>query len=104
MPNYRYVNKCYIILKHFDDYNETNWASHIKHLLCATGYRYVWEQHTVGNKNVFIRQFKQSVIDQYSQDWHIVIQGMSKLCLYRTIKQSYVLDIYTSFCIEYKKI
>ena len=36
------------------------------------------------------------MIDQYFQDWHSAIQGTSKLCLYRTIKLSYGLDIYTS--------
>ena len=95
LPNYRYAKKCYNMLRHFDNANKINWASHVKHLLCVNGYRYVWEQQTVGNKNVFIIQFKQRLIDQYFQDWHNTIQETSKLYLYRTIKLSYGLDKYT---------
>ena len=84
------------MLKHFDACNKINWASHVKHLLCINGFRYVWEQQTVGNKTLFIKQFTQRVSDQYFQDWHSTVQETSKLYLYRTIILSYGLDMYTS--------
>ena len=96
LPEHRYVKKCYLMLKHVDNNNKLNWVSQIRKLLTVNGFGYVWEMQSVVNKNLFISQFKQRLIDQYLQEWHNVINEMSRLCLYRTIKSSYAVDMYIS--------
>ena len=81
---------------HFDNNNKINWASYVRKLLTVNGFGYVWDMQSVVNKNLFISKFKQRLIDQYLQKWHQVINEMSRLCLYRTIKSSYEVDMYIS--------
>ena len=44
-----------------------NWASHIKHLLYSTGFRFVWEQQSVNDIKQFIITFKQRCTNIYTQ-------------------------------------
>ena len=38
-------------------------ATQVKNLLYKYGFGYVWEANTVGDMNVFIKMFKQRLID-----------------------------------------
>ena len=63
MPDHRYPKQCYIMLKSLSDAGKITWATQVKNLLYKYGFGYVWEANTVGDMNVFIKKFKQRLID-----------------------------------------
>ena len=49
-------------------HNCVNWASNVKVLLSSLGFHEVWVNQGVGNKNVFLRVFKQRLTDCFIQN------------------------------------
>ena len=94
MQDHRYVRKCYIMMKQYDQLGCTNWVSHIRSLLYANGFGYLWEQQEVPREKVFLSLFKQRLIDQYFQCWFSDINLSSKLCSYSSFKFSYSHESY----------
>lgn len=54
MQEHRYVKKCYLMLKCYDEAGDSNWASTIRKLLCTNGFGYVWENQGTENVNRFL--------------------------------------------------
>ena len=44
-----------------------------KKILFSYGYGYVWMNEEAGDINMFIRAFKQRIVDCSKQDWHAKI-------------------------------
>lgn len=62
--------------------NCVNWASKVKFLLSSLGFYEVWVNQGVGNKNVFLKVFKQRLTDVFIQDWNGRIADSSRANFY----------------------
>ena len=47
-----------------------NWVSKIRYTLCSNGYGIVWIYGQVGCKELFLKQLKQTLIDNFLQGWN----------------------------------
>ena len=78
MQRSRYPRQCYLMLKSHDDCGRSNWASKVKDLLYQYGFGYAWITQEIGDVNIFIKMFKQRLIDCYTQNWHDDINMSSR--------------------------
>ena len=69
MSSVRYPNKCYTLLRNFDERGRKTWASKVKELLFQNGFAYVWLVEDVGDQILFTKSFKQWLIDCNEQVW-----------------------------------
>lgn len=86
MHNNRYPKNCYKMLKSLDEAGRLTWASNIKKLLFRYGYGFVWVSQEVGDINIFIKQFKQRLIDCMKQNWHGSIEDSPRCDTYKYFK------------------
>ena len=75
-----------------------NWVTCVKHCLDIFGFSVVWLNGGVGNEKVFLRAFKQRMIDCYTQDWSSKRFSSDKYATYHSLKSllqpdKYLLDI-----------
>lgn len=94
LPNDRYVKKCYIMLKYFDQLGFKNWATDIKEKLCQNGFGYVWEQQRVDNPKYFLTVYVNRLKDQYLQTWNNECLQNKKLSSYVQFKQNFEVEKY----------
>ena len=71
-----------------------NWAMQIKDMLCTSGFRYIWEQQAVSNKERFLSCFKTRCQDMYMQQCFSDMSSGSRCRLYRHIKEDFQLEPY----------
>ena len=69
-----------------------NWVSNIKTLLCDHGFNYVWNDPNSIDPKLFLKQFAQTVKDNFIQNWFNGMESSTQLKLYSHVK--------TSFCCE----
>ena len=60
-----------------------NWASQVKMLLDMYGFSHIWLTQHVTNLENFHIVFKQRVIDEFIQNWHVHIDNSKSLILYK---------------------
>jgi len=89
MPESRYVRKCYKYLLNTKTKLSVNWALVIKSILFENNCEYVWVAQKVENDNSFIRKFTEYIRRRHLETWHISLNSVSKLSLYRSIKTAY---------------
>ena len=71
-----------------------NWAFGIKQLLESNGYAFVWmNEGTAWTKSLF-KNIKQSLIDQFWQNWHDDLQNKDRYDFYRSIKFNHTRESY----------
>ena len=63
-------------------------ASKVRELLYKYGFGYVWVTENVGDVNLFMKNFKQRLIDCSRQDWCSNIPASGKARHYRFITPS----------------
>ena len=44
MPDNRYVNQCYNMLKMYDSFGYVNWVSNLRKNVCENWFGYTWEK------------------------------------------------------------
>ena len=86
MQESRYPKQCYERLKSFDDIGRITWATKVKELLFKHGFGFVWISQTVGNMDIFIKQFRQRLIDCANQNWHDSVNSSSRCDFYKEFK------------------
>ena len=57
-----------------------------KNLLFRYGFGFVWVSQDVGEVNIFIKQFKQRLIDCMKQNWHSSIDDSPRCDIYKCFK------------------
>ena len=62
-----------------------NWAMQIKDMLCTSGFRFIWKQQAVSNKERFLSCFKTRCRDMYMQQCFSDTNSGSRCRLYRHI-------------------
>ena len=63
-----------------------NWANKIKQVLTVNGFGIAWLCQDVGNKKLFISEFKDRLISCYKQNWHSNIQEHEKYVWFSSFK------------------
>ena len=71
-----------------------NWVMQIKDMLCTSGFRFIWEQQAVSNKERFLSCFKTRCQDMYMQQCFSDMNSSSRCRLYRHIKEDFQLEPY----------
>ena len=69
-PMNRFVRQSYECLFKLSTKGDQNWVSSVRDLLCSNGYGYVWLTGEVGNKTLFFARLKQTLIDNFIQNWN----------------------------------
>ena len=69
MNEKRLPYKAYLMLLHLDEQGKNNWVTKIRTTLFRFGFGYVWQNKGVQEVNLFIRCFRQRLIDNRWQDW-----------------------------------
>ena len=59
-----------------------NWASKLRDLLSNLGFYEVWLNQGVGNKNMFLAEFKQRLNDNFIQNWNSRLEESSRANFY----------------------
>ena len=70
MERHRYPKQCYEMLESLDSLGRITWAIHVKLMLFAYGFGYVWISQTVGSPEILINLFTQRFKDCLLQNWH----------------------------------
>ena len=99
--NIRIRNSLYHNLKLIDDGGHT-WLSEIELLLYSLGFGHVWQEHGVGNIDVFLYALKQRLIDTTHQNWHSDITNNCKLIMHRQYKMTLEVEQYISIDMHWK--
>ena len=71
-----------------------NWAESIKRLLTTNGFAFIWESEGFACTKAMYRNFKQTLIDQFWQNWHDDIQTKDRYDMYRTLKLTHQREHY----------
>ena len=93
------VRNAYNMLLELDGTGFTNWCSRIRSVLELTGLDQAWESQHIGNTNIFMLSFKDSIVRICTQRWGQDSESSSKLRTYSLVKQKklcvepYVLNI-----------
>ena len=73
---------------------DTCWALHIKNILFQSGFGYAWLNQGVGNKTMFLSEFRQKFKDVSLQIWNEEIRESSRLSNYRLVKINFGIEPY----------
>ena len=79
-----------------DAQGKNNWFSKVRLTLFRFGFRCVWQNNGVQAINVFVRCFKQRLIDNRWQDWNSRIDASDRFSFYRQFKTNHVQATYLS--------
>jgi hypothetical protein len=63
-----------------------SWFSTVKHCLDIFGFSEVWMSDGVGDVKLFLRAFKNRMIDCYKQDWSAKLSDSDRFATYRSFK------------------
>eukprot|EP00745_Piridium_sociabile_P015926 TRINITY_DN2374_c0_g1_i12.p1 TRINITY_DN2374_c0_g1~~TRINITY_DN2374_c0_g1_i12.p1 ORF type:complete len:1135 (+),score=79.90 TRINITY_DN2374_c0_g1_i12:1880-5284(+) len=88
LNNDRFSKKAYNMLLHLQKQNYVTWACGLRNVLYMYGFGEVWEAHGVGNEKLFIRCFKQRLIDCAKQNWHSSLMSHECYNMYAVYNQS----------------
>ena len=82
--------KAYLMLLHLDEQGKNNWVTNIRTTLVRFGFEYVWQNKGVQEVNLFIRCFRQRLINNRWQDWKSRTDASDRFNLYRQFKTNHV--------------
>ena len=102
MSSVRFPNKCYKMLKNLDENGRKTWASKVKELLFRNGFGYVWIVEDVGDQALFMKTFKQRLIDCCKKNWCTAIAESGKARNYRFIMPALQVANYINYDIPLK--
>ena len=94
MDNRRLPKKAYSMLFDLDSKGKHTWASNIRNTLCKYGFGYAWWGQGVGNKEMFLKNVKQRLIDCRWQEWHNHLELSNRFDLYKEYKQNIGVETY----------
>lgn len=94
LPTDRYASQAYHMLKDLDEKGKQTWASKVRTVLFQYGFGYVWIEQSVGNRNAFLKEFRQRLTDCFQQDWSAKLADSDRYSLYRTFKYNLVQELY----------
>ena len=104
MNTYRYPYQCCRMLKNLDEVGRVTWATKVRELLHLYGFfiGYVWFYENVGDEALFLKNFKQRLIDCSVQNWSSKIIDSGKARHYRCIMPNFGLAGYIKYDLPLK--
>ena len=99
----RQTYKAYLVLLHLDAQGKNNWVSKVRLTLFRFGFGYVLQNNGVQAINVFVRCFKQRLIDNRWQDWNSRIDESDRFSFYRQFKTNHIDATYLSVDINKRR-
>ena len=97
MEKERLPYKAYLMLLNLDNNGKNCWASKVRMILCDTGFNVVWLQQSVGNVKMFLRAFKQRLVDLFIQEWDGSIRHSDRYDTYRSFKTLFEKEKYVYY-------
>ena len=94
MDQNRYAKKAYLMLYNLQSQNFRTWTSEICFLLYKYGFGNVWENQGVGNLLLFIKVFKERLIECYKSEWNVKLTSNEKFKFVSSFKQSLTVSHY----------
>ena len=70
------------MLNNLDNCGRVNWVTHVRLIICTSGFGHVWINQGVGDEKMFITNFKRRLTDIKIQEWCTNVNGMDKLPTY----------------------
>ena len=80
MNSSRLVHKAYHMLLYLQMQNYKTWIDQVKNVLFMYGFGYVWEAQGVGSEALFLKCFKERLIDCNKQNWHASLESNDIFC------------------------
>ena len=91
----RYVTKCYMnALRTVETNDEKSWVNSLKAVLEQNGFGDVWLQQGVGDRDIFLKVFKQRLLDIFRQNWGERLSMSSRAVFYRSVKENWEFSEY----------
>ena len=94
MDQHRIPRKAYNMLKHLDERGKQTWATRVRVVLFQNGFGYAWLNQGVGNCALFLKQFKQTLIDSRWQVCNAHIDNSNRFNIYRLFRSLHSLPLY----------
>ena len=79
------------------------WLSEIKNILDNTGHSFIWLSQILPENISIVHAVKNSLQDQYVQEWDTIINNSFKCVLNRTFKRNFVLENYLTTLSPYNR-
>jgi len=98
--NYKYTRNLYVLSRQLYDKNfiKCKWLDFVKGILNECGLTYMWEQPFLGDNNSDItwlkHKIKQTLQDQFVQNWYSNVQNSNKAISYRLFKTEFKFEDY----------
>ena len=90
----RLCKKAYNMLLFLQRQNFVTWLDNVRNVLYRYGFGVVWETQCVGRQDVFIKCFKQRLIDCAGQEWHCSLDSKDFFYTYSLFKRDLKLEYY----------
>ena len=88
--------KSYRMLLELDNRGKKNWVTSVKMKLFEYGFGFVWMNQCVADENLFIRIFRDKVIEFWWKDWKSHIESSERFEFYSLFSQVRILPTYMS--------
>jgi hypothetical protein len=85
------------MLFHLQENGKKTWAFHVRQLLCTNGCVDVWLQQGVGDEGVFLRCFRQRLVEQYTQGWATDVETKERYEIYSSFKSIFQSERYIEY-------
>ena len=89
MSSERLPYKAYIMLRMLDERGKKTWVTYVRECLSKYGFACVWLSQGVGDVNVFMKCFKERLIDCRWQEWSDHINTSERYSFYCQLKPSF---------------
>uniref|UniRef100_UPI003AF4937F reverse transcriptase family protein n=2 Tax=Thiolapillus sp. TaxID=2017437 RepID=UPI003AF4937F len=97
LPEERLTKKAYSMLLHLQENGKKTWTFRVMQLICTNGFGEVWFQQGVGDVGVFLRCFRQRLVEQYTQDWAAEIETKERYEFYSSFKCIFQSEKYINY-------
>ena len=94
LPTHRLPSKAYKMLLYLHEQNRNTWASTVCFVLYKYGFGDVWENQGVGDEKIFLKVFKERLLNCYKQEWFADVTTKERFSLYCTFKSDLSLSSY----------
>ena len=85
-PASRYSKMAYQSLLTLHEKGHENWVTYVKSLLCKCDYGFVWLFGGVGDEKLFLRDFKERLRQNFTQDWFSHLSQSTRFEMYHCFK------------------
>ena len=100
MSRDRLPRQAYETLLSLDEKGKHCWASEVRLLLASTGFGQVWLHQGVGNVNVFIVVFRQTLVEMFTEEWHATLDR-DRYEVYRSFKMQFEQELYVKIPLKH---